>query len=169
MREIFFKISLFFSNSLGSLVYNTPGVVTLKMMFKRDMIIRWIGKTESLIFLSWSWKANFISPIFSDAVWLEPWTLRMWVAQSFSASYWKLRRFPDSSNKSNFHRKQELIEMKHKLWHVLPEIIMALSSVVSLSVSANDMSLQEDAWMGEVKVPCFSGKFHLFTVYSGWN
>lgn len=156
MREIFLKISFvgfFFSNSRGSLVYNILWVVTLKMKFKRHLIIRW--KMEKLVFLNWSWKANFITPVLSDVLWLKPWTLRMWVAQPFSASYWKMRSFPDSSNKSNFHRKQEIVEMKHNLWHVLPETMMALSSVVSLLASANDMSLQEDAWIGEVKVITF--------------
>lgn len=49
--------------------------------------------------------------------------------------------------------------MKHKLWNVLPEMIMVFSSVVSPFASAKEMSFQEDAWIGDVKITCFSWEF----------
>lgn len=163
--EIFFKIILFFQIVFGSLVYNIPGVVTL-MKFKRDMTDRKNWKldcpplkleirTLSLLFsrMPCGWKLGHLG-----CGWLS-------LFQLFTRNWVFLSAVINQTSTGS----REIIEMKHKLWNVFPDIITALSLVVSLFGSAKEMSLQEDAWIGDVKVTCFCENFNLFTVHSGWN
>lgn len=150
----------FFQTASGWLVYNIPGVVTVKYELQKGPDREMEGKSESWTFLDWDWEAALA----------RSYVLRCHVAGTSdpgeaagSASSRFLlgteEFFLTAVINQTSTGSTEIIEMKHELWNVLPEMISVLSSVVSPFASAKEMSFQEDAWIGDVKITCFSWEF----------